>query len=322
MNSYSEKLRKERREELALRALTFAAVTKSEGSNGDFPASDYAYVPDSNMSSTWKLRLTSTPGGDPDSGIVGAAVAALGAGFRGNKVDIPAADLPSVKAKVKAAWVKANPDKGEEDMPSVIACGDMMPHGEEEGLGYGPVEGADKAFLEALLPHHSEIMDLISKTDFEDDAVASYAADLAEKLIKGAAEIRSKLKVTGPDAPEGAPEVEMKKYTYDLELDETEFAGLPPFLKAGIIKGLEKDLAAEKDPDKKAEIQAKIDKLKPSKVEMKKYTYGIEMDVTEFGTLPPFLKAGIIKGLEKKMAAEKDPKMKAALQAKIDKLKG
>lgn len=44
--------------------------------------------------------------------------------------------------------------------------------------------------------------------------------------------------------------------------DETDFAGLPPFLKAGIIKGLEKKLAAEKDSKKKAEIQVKIDKLK------------------------------------------------------------
>ena len=38
-----------------------------------FPASDYAYVPDPEKPSTWKLRLTSTPGGKPDSRIVGAA---------------------------------------------------------------------------------------------------------------------------------------------------------------------------------------------------------------------------------------------------------
>lgn len=298
--SYADKLRKGRREELALRVqetwgeVTFA--TKSEGSDGDFPSSDYAYVPDPDKPSTWKLRLTSTPGGAPDAHIVGAAVAALGKGFRGNKVEIPEADLAAVKIKVKAAWKKANPDKVDEDIPAVIAsaeevvsedivseaptsqepvvaCGDMMGHHDDEGLGYGPVEGADRAFLEALLPHHTDILTLIAKTDFEDEAIAGYAADIAEKIIKGSAEIRSKLKVLGPDTPEGSPEVavpegevnpvlvEAKKYVYDIEISDFEFAGLPPFMKVGMVKNLKKQLAAEKDPEKKAEIQAKIDKL-------------------------------------------------------------
>jgi len=94
-------------------------ATKTEDGK-QFKASDYAYVPDSDAPSTWKLRLTDTPGGAPDSGIVGAAIAALGKGFRGQKVEIPAADLPKVKAKVRAAWKKANPDKGVEEMPPVI----------------------------------------------------------------------------------------------------------------------------------------------------------------------------------------------------------
>ena len=64
-----------------------ADATKSEGDAGKFPASDYAYAPDPKSPSTWKLRLTATPGGKPDSSIVGAACAALGKGFRGNKVE-------------------------------------------------------------------------------------------------------------------------------------------------------------------------------------------------------------------------------------------
>jgi len=95
-------------------------VTKRE--NGlDFPAESFAYVPNAFKTGSWKLRLTATPGGEPDSGIVGAACAALGAGFRGQKVDIPAADLPAVVAKVRAAWRKANPDKKASDMPAGIA---------------------------------------------------------------------------------------------------------------------------------------------------------------------------------------------------------
>lgn len=117
MSNYSDKLRRERRAELALIALVFA--TKTEDGQA-FPSSDYAYVPDPDMPSTWKLRLTSTPGGDPDPQIVGAAIAALGKGFRGNKVEIPADKLAAVKAKVKTAWKKANPDKDEEEMPDVI----------------------------------------------------------------------------------------------------------------------------------------------------------------------------------------------------------
>jgi hypothetical protein len=94
--------------------------TKREADGKDYFASDYAYAPSDNASQ-WKLRLTATPGGRPDAGIVGAACAALGKGFRGQKVQIPAKDLPAVKAKVRAAWKKANPDKKADEMPDAIA---------------------------------------------------------------------------------------------------------------------------------------------------------------------------------------------------------
>ena len=93
------------------------AETKSEDGQ-EFPRGDYAYTPDG--PSTWKLRLTATPGGEPDAGIVGAACAALGKGFRGKKAQIPAEDRAAVIAKVRAAWRKANPDKEDDDMPDVI----------------------------------------------------------------------------------------------------------------------------------------------------------------------------------------------------------
>jgi hypothetical protein len=93
--------------------------TKSEGS-GHHPASDYAYVPDPEKSSGWKLKLTSKPGGKPDAKTVGAAVAALGKGFRGHVVQIPAEDRPKVIAKVRAAWLKANPDKTRKDLPEIL----------------------------------------------------------------------------------------------------------------------------------------------------------------------------------------------------------
>jgi hypothetical protein len=85
-----------------------------------FPAKDYAYVPDKDKSSTWKLRLTSEPGGPPDPRIVGMAVAALGDGFRGQKVQIASEDRASVVARVKKAWLKANKGKSEGDLPAVL----------------------------------------------------------------------------------------------------------------------------------------------------------------------------------------------------------
>lgn len=100
------------------------AETKTEDGKS-FKSSDYAYVPDPQKPSTWKLRLTNTPGGEPDSGIVGAAIAALGKGFRGNKVQIPASDLSGVRAKVRAAWKKANPDKSPDEMSEVIKKEDV-----------------------------------------------------------------------------------------------------------------------------------------------------------------------------------------------------
>lgn len=95
------------------------AVTKTEGGK-DFPSGDYAYTPDMSEPGTWKLRLTSSPGGDPDPAIVGAAVAALGAGYRGQKVELPEADRPKVIASVRAAWKKANPEKDADAMPEVL----------------------------------------------------------------------------------------------------------------------------------------------------------------------------------------------------------
>jgi hypothetical protein len=96
------------------------AVTKTDAGVAGFTARDYAYTPDKSKPSTWKLRLTTKPGADPDAGMVGAAAAALGPGYRGQKVDIPDADRSAVKARVRAAWKKANPDKLADDMPSGI----------------------------------------------------------------------------------------------------------------------------------------------------------------------------------------------------------
>lgn len=117
-----------------------------------FPKSDFAYTP-SDKPSEWRLRLTATPGGSPDPGIVGAAAAALGPGFRGQRVDIPDADRPAVVARVRAAWKKANPDKDPDEMPSGIKEGRRVMGRMREKL---------KAMLDAML-------DVMKWANYEDE---------------------------------------------------------------------------------------------------------------------------------------------------------
>lgn len=76
-----------------------------------FSASDYAYVPDPNKPSTWKLRLVETPGGPVTKAMLGRAAAAFSpGGFRGNRVQIPAEDIAKVKARIRAEYKKLDVD--------------------------------------------------------------------------------------------------------------------------------------------------------------------------------------------------------------------
>jgi len=93
---------------------------KTEG-GVEYPASAYAYTPDLEKPSTWKLRLWEDKDKKETAIQVGRAVAALGpSGFRGNKVQIPTEDLPKVKAKVLAAWRLQHPDSEKGDTPSAL----------------------------------------------------------------------------------------------------------------------------------------------------------------------------------------------------------
>jgi hypothetical protein len=96
---------------------------KTDGGE-QYPAEAYAYVPDPESPSTWKLRLWESPSEKVTASQVGAAAAAFSpGGFRGNKVQIPPGDVAKVKARVRSAWKSANPDKPESEMPDSIAKG-------------------------------------------------------------------------------------------------------------------------------------------------------------------------------------------------------
>jgi len=101
------------------------APTKTEGGKA-FPAGAFAFVPDPTKPSTWKLKLFDEPGdvpGKPSVRLTAAAAQALApSGFRGQQVQLPADALAGVKAKVRAAWLKARADKpnAAADLPAVI----------------------------------------------------------------------------------------------------------------------------------------------------------------------------------------------------------
>lgn len=132
-----------------------------------FPASDFAFVPDKNKPSTWKLRLTASPGGAPDPRFVGAAAAALSpGGHRGKKVQLPSDAVAGVKAKVRAAWRKANPDKDASAMPDSIK------------KDYGDSDDAPQAAPMLV----ADVNDDVQATDFATVLAENEAREAAEEV--------------------------------------------------------------------------------------------------------------------------------------------
>lgn len=336
MSDYGDTLRKERRLELAQRALpsemlneygeiTFA--TKTEG-GASFPASDYAYVPDAKTPSTWKLRLTATPGGGPDAHIVGAAIAALGKGFRGNKVAIPADALPAVKAKVKAAWVKANPDKTPKDMPAVVASADDL-------VELGSVESAPVLVACGENDNDLEVsvkIDDISATPAPEVLSAVKSLVEAIKVSYAGYDIDCDVDI---DVDQKSTEA-ADSYKNELELDVNGFSQTPPDLikitfdsVVTAIKnayGAKFDLEVDIDVDFADDTEMADDSPGPSAVAAPSPAYynaegteelGNAEGTEELGTLPPALKAQLVKKLTAQSAKEKDPVKKAAIDAKI-----
>lgn len=136
--------------------------TKKEG-NEQLSASAFAYVPDPEAVSTWKLRID-------DAQHVSAAVAALGKGFMGNKVQIPSKDLPAVKRKVAAAYRKFFPDN---ELPPVLKSVKLEVKIDEESVVSGLVDKLFNALSEFFIEEAAD--------DVVEDAqdVDNYATQVA-----------------------------------------------------------------------------------------------------------------------------------------------
>jgi cation transport regulator len=88
----------------AMRWLTEQVLVKVDGGQ-EYPASAYAYVPDPEKPSDWKLRMWENPQQKVTRKQLGAASAALSpGGLRGQKVEIPIDLLASVKRTIRAEY--------------------------------------------------------------------------------------------------------------------------------------------------------------------------------------------------------------------------
>lgn len=102
------------------------ALTKTEDGK-KFSSSDYAYVPEPSEPSTWKMRLTKTPGGEPDANLVSAATKALDPTFRG---ELSTEAVTKVVSRLRSVWKTLNPDKQEDDMPEGISKSNPLNEGD------------------------------------------------------------------------------------------------------------------------------------------------------------------------------------------------
>lgn len=224
-------------------SLNKAKGGKTEGGEV-FPASDYAYVPDPEKPSTWKLRLTSTPGGKPDSRIVGAALAALGPGYRGNKVEIPEADLAGVKSKVRAAWKELHPDQ---EIPQVLKTAEEIEMSElEKYKALAEMSDTHKAYHDALPETDQEAfrkMDatardaLVVMAKQADESFTTLAGQEVKKSVAGA--MYDVLKTQDEQIRKAQTEAALAKAK---EVVNTDFAHIPGEVvqKTAMVMALDK----------------------------------------------------------------------------------
>ena len=247
-------------EDNELLSAVFNKVIKADGKTyggKSFPKSDFAFTPDDEPSH-WKLRLTKVPGGDPDSGIVGAAAAALSSGgFRGNRAIIPSSDLSSVKAKVRAAWKKANADKDESEMPdSIKKQGESMTV-EELATKVEKQEGilATLQTENTFLKNEREVVIKMSKK--ERKAYASMTPDMQKDFMAADAEKRKTMC--------DAAMAKMKEKAAEDSMDaacKREYDAAGPVRKAQILA----EVIAKAESDAEGGSREDMDKKKKKKM--------------------------------------------------------
>ncbi|MDD5083133.1 MAG: hypothetical protein PHU08_07170 [Dehalococcoidales bacterium] len=116
-----------------------------------YPASAFAYAPDAEKPSEWKLRLWEDPTKKVTRKQLGAASAALSpGGFRGQKVDIPADDLSAVKRKIRAAYKSL--DVPDEDIPKWVKEANEVRDYIHESISVPVAEATTENIAKGIVP--------------------------------------------------------------------------------------------------------------------------------------------------------------------------
>jgi len=154
-------------------------ASKTEGGES-FSASDYAYVPEPDKPSTWKIRLTESPGKMTVAQVARAITALQPGGFRGNEAQIPAGDRAGVKSKISAAIGKIpgaddTQKKGLHDRLDAV-----KELAEEEKVGKR-VQSAWILKLKSLL---GSMKDFVTWAEYEDAQPADQTAKAEETIIE------------------------------------------------------------------------------------------------------------------------------------------
>lgn len=177
-------------------------ATKEE--NGmQYPRAAYAYAPDPEKPSGWKLRLWETPEKKETAAQVGRALAALGPGFRGNKVSIPSSALSGVKRKILAAWKKTHPGATSEQIPEILKGEFSMPFTLEELTA--KLDGIEAQHSETL--KRAERAEAIVKLSGEQRAVYDKLSETEKTaFLEGDAAVRETF--MSKSVAEAAPEID------------------------------------------------------------------------------------------------------------------
>jgi cation transport regulator ChaB len=130
---------------------TEKAVTKTEG-DFEFTADAYLYAPDPEKPSTWKLRIEEEPG-KVTVAQLGRAAAALGPGFRGQRVDLEPDERRAAARKLIALYREQN--VADEDIPAYLFEIAGMKGPEEKALRLDDLgDRVREAFLEEFAPQY------------------------------------------------------------------------------------------------------------------------------------------------------------------------
>lgn len=167
----------------------------------EYPASAFAYVPDAQHPSTWKLPIF-------DAAHVSAAAAAFSpGGHRGQRVEIPSDERAAVLSRIRAAWRKFNPDKSDEEMPDSIKKhdgDDMSEFKEQIDALTKRLEAAENANVD-LKKANEDLTFLVGLSVDEREFFAGLDkkkdAEVIDQFRKGDADARAKL-IKGPNPDE------------------------------------------------------------------------------------------------------------------------